>query len=57
MIWGEHEGTGWWMLFGSARRVFFWAAMIWLFVRLVGPHDRENRRFGAGDCTTAVCSR
>lgn len=43
-MWGEHEGMGWWMLFGSVWVVFFWAAIIWLFARLLGPRDESRGR-------------
>ena len=47
-MWGEHEGMGWWMLFGSVWFVFFSIAIVWLFARLVGPRD-ENRSAGERD--------
>ena len=43
-MWGEHEGMGWWMLFGSVWVVFFWAAIIWLFARLLGPREEGRSR-------------
>ena len=43
-MWGEHDGMGWWMLFGSVWFVFFWIAIIWLFIRSVGtPHEGGSR--------------
>jgi putative membrane protein len=61
-MWGEHEGMGWWMLFGSVWFVFLWVAMIWLIARLMGPRDegrgREDsaieiarRRYARGEIT------
>ena len=41
-MWGEHEGMGWWMLFGSVWFVFFWGAAIWLFVSLLRPGRGER---------------
>ena len=43
-MWGEHEGMGWWMLFGSVWFVFFWAAIIWLFTRVLGPREDGSNR-------------
>jgi putative membrane protein len=43
-MWGEHEGMGWWMLFGSVWFVLFWGAIIWLFVRVFGPRDEGQSR-------------
>jgi putative membrane protein len=61
-MWGEHEGMGWWMLFGSVWFVLFWGAIIWLFVRLLspgrdarGPDDSPieiaRRRYARGEIT------
>jgi putative membrane protein len=61
-MWGEHEGMGWWMLFGSVWFVLFWGAIIWLFVRLLSPgrdtRDRDDspieiarRRYARGEIT------
>ena len=43
-MWGEHDGMGWWMLFGSVWFVVFWGFVIWLFARVLGRSDsRESR--------------
>lgn len=33
-MWGEHEGMGWWMLFGSVWFVVFWGFIVWFFARI-----------------------
>lgn len=33
-MWGEHDGMGWWMVFGSVWVVLFWAVVVWLVVRV-----------------------
>ena len=42
-MWGEHEGMGWWMLFGSVWFVLFWGAILWLFARLLSSRDGGQR--------------
>ena len=43
-MWGEHDGMGWWMLFGSVWFVVFWGFVIWVFARVLGRSDsRESR--------------
>lgn len=42
-MWGEHEGMGWWMLFGSVWFVLFWGLVIWAVARLFGPRDGYPR--------------
>ena len=60
-MWHSGDGMGWWMLFGSVWVVFFWAAIIWVFVRLFSggesrsekppesPLDIARRRYASGD--------
>lgn len=46
MMWGSHEGMGWWMLFGGLWTLAFWAAIIvlvvWIIKRLVGRDESPN---------------
>ena len=61
-MWGEHEGMGWWMLFGSIWFVVFWALVIWALVTVFGrgergapsggsesPLDIARRRYARGE--------
>ena len=42
-MWGEHEGMGWWMLFGSVWFVVFWGFIVWFFARILRrPGSRER---------------
>jgi putative membrane protein len=41
-MWGEHEGMGWWMLFGSIWFVVFWGLIIWAFVSVVNRGDKRD---------------
>lgn len=31
-MWAQHDGMGWWMLFGGMGMIFFWAVVIWFAV-------------------------
>ncbi len=31
-MFGAHDGTGWWMVFGGMGMIIFWAFVIWLVV-------------------------
>lgn len=42
MMWGEQEGMGWWMLFGSVWFVVFWGLVIWAIVSLVNRPERSG---------------
>ncbi len=61
MMWGAHEGMGWWMVFGSVFWVLFLGAMIYFIATLSG-RDRQpaaqhvdsaldiaKRRYAAGE--------
>ena len=41
-MWGEHEGMGWWMLFGSIWFVVFWGLVIWAFMTVVNRGDKRD---------------
>ncbi len=44
-MWGNHEGMGWWMVFGGLWMLLFWGAVIagiiWI-VRKLSGHDEAN---------------
>lgn len=42
-MWGEHEGMGWWMLFGSVWFVVFWGVIIWIAAKLFGRDEARSR--------------
>ncbi len=44
MMWGAHEGMGWWMLFGGIWMLLFWGAIIWLIVWGIGQVSGGGRR-------------
>lgn len=61
-MWGEHDGMGWWMIFGSVWVVLFWAVAVWLFVIITdrrgsdGAHRDSaleilKRRYANGEIT------
>lgn len=43
-MWGEHDGMGWWMLFGSVWFIVFWGFVIWLFARVLGKPGSNGTR-------------
>jgi putative membrane protein len=43
-MWGEHDGMGWWMVLGSVWFVFFWGAIVWLFVGVMGRRNEGRSR-------------
>jgi putative membrane protein len=43
-MWGEHDGMGWWMLFGSDWFFVFWGFVIWLFALVLGRSDSTESR-------------
>ena len=63
MMWGAHEGMGWWMVFGSVFWVLFLGAMVYFIATLSGrnnqpatqrsdsPLDIAKRRYAAGEIT------
>jgi putative membrane protein len=55
-MWGEHEGMGWWMLFGSIWFVVFWGLIIWAIVTVVG-RGGERRSSGGGAETPIEIAR
>jgi len=44
MMWGAHEGMGWWMVFGMIWMVIFWGAIVWLIVWGIGQVSGGDRR-------------
>jgi putative membrane protein len=54
-MWGEHEGMGWWMLFGSIWFVVFWGLIIWAIVAVVGRGERSTT--GGGDSALDIARR
>jgi putative membrane protein len=66
MMWGAHEGMGWWMVFGGIWMVIFWGVIIWLIVWGIGqgsrgstdgrrnedaPLEIAKRRYASGEIT------
>ena len=63
MMWGAHEGMGWWMVFGMVWMVVFWVLIIWLIVWGIGqvsgggrrseddPVEIARRRYARGEIT------
>ncbi len=41
-MWGNHEGMGWWWIFGSVWMVVIWAAIIALVVWVTGRRERST---------------
>ena len=50
-MWGEHEGMGWWMLFGSIWFVVFWGLVIWA---IATAFSRSERGSGPGVSETPL---
>lgn len=60
-MWHAHDGMGWWMLFGAAFWILFWASIVWLLVSVIrpqrGPVERDDaltiarRRYASGEIT------
>jgi putative membrane protein len=40
-MWGENEGMGWWMLFGSVWMVVFWGLIIWAIATVFGRGEKS----------------
>jgi putative membrane protein len=49
-MWHFGDGMGWWMLFGGAWMMLFWAAVVglvvWLVIRLTRRSDTNGRDDG-----------
>jgi hypothetical protein len=57
-MWGEHEGMGWWMVFGSVWMIVFWGLVIWAIVALVNRGGLSLPRFpGHLDCGEVIAQR
>ena len=54
-MWGEHEGMGWWMLFGSIWFVAFWGIIIWAIVSLFSR--AEGRGSSGGETPLEIAKR
>jgi putative membrane protein len=61
-MWHTGEGMGWWMVFGGALWLLFWAAVIYVVVQVSRgwsndqrptdqPIDIARRRYAAGEIT------
>ncbi|MDA0232695.1 MAG: SHOCT domain-containing protein [Chloroflexi bacterium] len=60
MMWGYHDGSGWWMLFGGMSMIVFWGALIWFAVfavRSLAGDRRVSDRIGAGNDAEAIARR
>ena len=55
-MWGEHEGMGWWMLFGSIWFVVFWALIIWAIVTAFSRSERSTSG-GGGESPLDIAKR
>jgi putative membrane protein len=61
MMWGYHDGFGWWMLFGGISMILFWGVLVWVAIVAVrslsgtpgrreeDPEEIARRRFAAGE--------
>ena len=54
-MWGEHEGMGWWMLFGSIWFVVFWGLIIWAIVAVFSR--TESRAPSGGESALETAKR
>ena len=45
-MWGNHEGMGWWWIFGSVWMVVIWAAIIGLVVWVTKQMSAGRREGG-----------
>jgi uncharacterized membrane protein len=48
-MWHEHDGMGWWMLFGGILWLLFWASIIWLFFVAITRRDHGHTHHEEGD--------
>ena len=55
-MWGEHEGMGWWMLFGSIWFVIFWGLVIWAIVSVFSRGERGSTS-GGGETPLEIAKR
>jgi len=55
-MWGEHEGMGWWMLFGSIWFVVFWGLVIWAIVSVFSRGERGSAA-GGGETPLDIAKR
>ena len=61
MMWGYHDGFGWWMLFGGIGMLLFWGVLAWVAIVAVrslsgtperrgeDPEEIARRRLAAGE--------
>jgi putative membrane protein len=54
-MWGENEGMGWWMLFGSIWMVVFWGLIIWAIATVFGRGEKSSS--GGGESALDVAKR
>jgi putative membrane protein len=63
-MWHTGEGMGWWMVFGGALWLLFWAVVVYVVVQFSRgrfsegpatdrPIDIARRRYAAGEITKA----
>ena len=69
MMWGAHEGMGWWMAFGGIFWVLFLGAIVYLVASVVSrdsrprePHaenplDIAKRRYASGEISAEEFER
>ncbi len=43
MMWGYHDGQGWWMIFGFLTMAVFWVGLIAALYYLFSGGDRRDR--------------
>jgi putative membrane protein len=56
-MWGEHEGMGWWMLFGSIWFVIFWGLIIWAIVTVFSRGERSTSNGGGSESPLDTAKR
>ena len=60
MMYGYHDVSGWWMLFGSLSMLLVWGGLIWmtaLIFRSSSAHEPRHHHDGIGEAERVLMRR
>ena len=50
-VWGQHEGMGWWFVFGGVGMFMFWSVIIGLAIWGIRRFTQDDRRHDESEPT------
>ncbi len=57
-MWHANDGMGWWMIFGGALWLLFWASVVYLFVAtIIRPGHHHDHRAGEPEDAMDIARR